>query len=203
MENSQQNETRQIKNLLSEINNNINQINDRITIINNIITQINNILLININNNSNNKANQMNNFTQKMLSFNLNFNDYKFQPHLISMNNFKNNVDTLNEEGFEKDVIETVMLEGKCTREKAIEALRKCNGDPVEALIEVEEEKEKVKEKNSVKKEESNKEDIDKDDHEMKINVVAKEGHCSREEAIKALENHNWDPVEALLEVGI
>ena len=51
MENSQQNEARLIKNLLSEINNNINQINDRITIINNIITQINNILLTNINNN--------------------------------------------------------------------------------------------------------------------------------------------------------
>ena len=199
MENSQQNETRQIKNLLSEINNNINQINDRITIINNIITQINNILLTNINNNGNNKANQMNNFSQKMLSFNLNFNDYKFQPQLIPMNNFNSKVDALNEEGLEKEAIETVMVEGKCTREKAIETLRKHNGDPVEALIEIEEEKEK----NSVKKEDLKKEDIDKYDHEMAIDVVTKEGHCSREDAIKALEKHNWDPVEALLEVGL
>ena len=197
MENSQQNEARLIKNLLSEINNNINQIIDRITIINNIITQINNILLTNINNNDNNKANQMNNFTQKMLSFNLNFNDYKFQPHLIPMNNFNNNLDALNEEGLEKEAIETVMNEAKCTREKAIQVLRKHNGDPVEALIEIEEEAK------SVKKEDLNKVDIDKDDHEIAIDVVAKEGHCSREDAIKALENHNWDHVEALLEVGI
>ena len=95
----------------------------------------------------------------------------------------------LSEEGLEKEAIETVMNEGKCSRQVAIRALRAHNGDPVEALLE--------EEAKSVKKEDLNKVDIDKDDHEIAIDVVAKEGHCSREDAIKALENHNWDPVEA------
>ena len=43
----------------------------------------------------------------------------------------------LSEEGLEKDVIETVMNEGKCSRQVAIKALRAHNGDPVEALLEV------------------------------------------------------------------
>ena len=43
----------------------------------------------------------------------------------------------LNEEGLEKEAIETVMNEGKCSRQAAIKALRAHNGDPVEALLEV------------------------------------------------------------------
>ena len=43
----------------------------------------------------------------------------------------------LSEEGLEKEAIETVMNEGKCTRQVAIKALRAHNGDPVEALLEV------------------------------------------------------------------
>ena len=43
----------------------------------------------------------------------------------------------LSEEGLEKEAIETVMNEGKCTRQQAIKALRAHNGDPVEALLEV------------------------------------------------------------------
>ena len=43
----------------------------------------------------------------------------------------------LSEEGLEKDAIETVMNEGKCSRQAAIKALRAHNGDPVEALLEI------------------------------------------------------------------
>ena len=43
----------------------------------------------------------------------------------------------LSEEGLEKEAIETVMNEGKCSRQAAIKALRAHNGDPVEALLEV------------------------------------------------------------------
>ena len=43
----------------------------------------------------------------------------------------------LSEEGLEKEAIETVMNEGKCSRQVAIRALRAHNGDPVEALLEV------------------------------------------------------------------
>ena len=43
----------------------------------------------------------------------------------------------LSEEGLEKDAIETVMNEGKCSRQAAIKALRAHNGDPVEALLDV------------------------------------------------------------------
>ena len=44
----------------------------------------------------------------------------------------------LSEEGLEKESIETVMNEGKCSRQAAIKALRAHNGDPVEALLDVE-----------------------------------------------------------------
>ena len=44
----------------------------------------------------------------------------------------------LSEEGLEKEAIETVMNEGKCSRQAAIRALRAHNGDPVEALLDVE-----------------------------------------------------------------
>ena len=43
----------------------------------------------------------------------------------------------LSEEGLEKEAIETVMNEGKCSRQVAIKALRAHNGDPVEALLEI------------------------------------------------------------------
>ena len=43
----------------------------------------------------------------------------------------------LNEEGLEKEAIETVMNEGNCSRAVAIKVLRAHNGDPVEALLEV------------------------------------------------------------------
>ena len=43
----------------------------------------------------------------------------------------------LNEEGLDKDSIETVMNEGKCSRQAAIKALRAHGGDPVEALLDV------------------------------------------------------------------
>jgi nascent polypeptide-associated complex subunit alpha len=43
----------------------------------------------------------------------------------------------LSEEGLEKEAIETVMNEGKCSRQAAIKALRAHNGDPVEALLEI------------------------------------------------------------------
>ena len=41
----------------------------------------------------------------------------------------------LSEEGLDKESIETVMNEGKCSRQAAIKALREHNGDPVEALL--------------------------------------------------------------------
>ena len=44
----------------------------------------------------------------------------------------------LSEEGLYKEAIETVMNEGKCSRQAAIKALRAHNGDPVEALLDVE-----------------------------------------------------------------
>ena len=43
----------------------------------------------------------------------------------------------LSEEGLEKEAIETVMNEGKCSRQAAMKALRAHNGDPVEALLDV------------------------------------------------------------------
>ena len=181
MENNKQNEVLQITNLVKELNNNIVQINDRILKINNIINQLNNIML------NYNKINKIDNFMQMMNSFKINFNDYKFQsdkndePKFVPMKK-------VNEDEFEEEAIVTVMEEGKCTREEAIKALRKHNGDPVEALLEV------------GKEEELNKEDFNQD-HEILIEAIMKEGFCSRENAIKALKNHNWDPVEALLEV--
>ena len=43
----------------------------------------------------------------------------------------------LNEEGLNKDDIEIVMKEGKCSRQAAIKALRAHGGDPVEALLDI------------------------------------------------------------------
>ena len=43
----------------------------------------------------------------------------------------------LSEEGLEKDAIEAVMNEGKCSRQAAIKALRAHNGDPIEALLDI------------------------------------------------------------------
>ena len=43
----------------------------------------------------------------------------------------------VSEEGLDQESIQTVMSEGKCTRQQAIKALRKHGGDPVEALLEI------------------------------------------------------------------
>ena len=197
MENSKQNDMFQIKNLIKEFNNNIIQINEKIIIINNIITQINNIM-----NKNKDKVKQIENFMEMMNNFKMNPNDYMFQLDKKFEPNIKKieKIEALNEEGLEKEAIETIMEECKCTREEAIKALRKHNGNPVEALLDFNFSSEK-KDDNSIKKEEKlNNEDIN--EREFKINLVVKEGYCSREEAIRALEKNNWDPVMALLDAG-
>ena len=197
MENSKQNDMFQIKNLIKEFNNNIIQINEKIIIINNIITQINNIM-----NKNKDKVKQIENFMEMMNNFKMNPNDYMFQLDKKFEPNIKKieKIEALNEDGLEKEAIETIMEECKCTREEAIKALRKHNGDTVEALLEFNFSTEK-KDDNSIKKEEKlNNEDIN--EREFKINLVVKEGYCSREEAIRALEKNNWDPVMALLDAG-
>jgi len=197
MENSKQNDMLQIKNLIKEFNNNIIQINEKIIIINNIITQINNIM-----NKNKDKVKQIENFMEMMNNFKMNPNDYMFQLDKKFEPNIKKieKIEALNEEGLEKEAIETIMEECKCTREEAIKALRKHNGNPVEALLDFNFSSEK-NDDNSIKKEEKlNNEDIN--EREFKINLVVKEGYCSREEAIRALEKNNWDPVMALLDAG-
>ena len=197
MENSKQNDMFQIKNLIKEFNNNIIQINEKIIIINNIITQINNIM-----NKNKDKVKQIENFMEMMNNFKMNPNDYMFQLDKKFEPNIKKieKIEALNEDGLEKEAIETIMEECKCTREEAIKALRKHNGDTVEALLEFNFSTEK-KDDNSIKKEEKlNNEDIN--EREFKINLVVKEGYCTREEAIRALEKNNWDPVMALLDTG-
>lgn len=192
MEN-QQNEMTQIKNLLGEVNNHIIQINDKIMQINNIITQINNIML-----NNNNKVNQkdlvnikIDNFMNMMKSFKININNYDFS----SDKNKK--VEELSEEGLDKETIKTVMNEAKCSREDAIKALRNNNGDPVEALLEIE--NKIIQENKSIKKEgEITEEDLEKE----AIETVMEEAKCSREIAVKTLIKHKGDPVCALLEIG-
>ena len=106
-------------------------------------------------------------------------------------------VDELSEEGLDKDAIEAVIYEAKCSREVAIKALRNNNGDPVEALLEIDQ---KNKQKNkSIKKEgELTEEDLE----EETIETVMNEGKVSREIAIKTLIKHKGDPVSALLEIG-
>ena len=196
MEN-QKNEISQIKNLLGEVNNHIIQINDRIIQINKIITQINNIMINNNKSfNQNNIENQkIDNFIQMMNNFKINMNEVD----LISGKDKEQKL--LYEEGFLKEYIETVMYEGRCSREVAINALKMHNGDPVEALLDVglnndEKDEKKI---NSIKKdEEFNEENLDKE----AIETVIKDGRCTREIAIKALIKHKGDPVEALLEVG-
>ena len=192
MEN-QQNEMTQIKNLLGEVNNHIIKINDKIMQINNIITQINNIML-----NNNNKVNQkdlvnikIDNFMNMMKSFKININNYDFS----SDKNKK--VEELSEEGLDKETIKTVMNEAKCSREDAIKALRNNNGDPVEALLEIE--NKIIQENKSIKKEgEITEEDLEKE----AIETVMEEAKCSREIAVKTLIKHKGDPVCALLEIG-
>jgi NACalpha-BTF3-like transcription factor len=193
MENSGQNEMLQIKNLIKEFNNNIIQINEKIIIINNIITRINNIM-----NKNKDKVKQIENFMESMKSFKFNPKEFdkNNEPYLFRMKNLMK-VEDLNEEGLEIEAIETVMKEGKCTREQAIKALRKHNGDPVEALIDIDYDHEE-KNNNSSKKED----DLNNKDRENCIKFIMDEGHCSREDAIKALDNHNWDPVEALLNIA-
>ena len=43
----------------------------------------------------------------------------------------------VSEEGLDQEAIETVMNEGNCTRQQAVKALKAHNGDPVEALLEI------------------------------------------------------------------
>jgi len=198
MEN-QQNDMSQIKNLLGEVNNHIIQINDKIMQINNIITQINNIML-----NNNNKVNQKNTENIKIDNFMNMMNSFKIKINNYDLSSDKNNEEKLlsmkkvnEEEGLEKEAIETVMEEGKCSREEAIKALRNNNGDPVEALLEIDD---KNKQENkSIKKEgELKEEDLD----EEAIEVVMNEGKVSREIAIKTLIKHKGDALSALLEIG-
>ena len=161
--------------------------------INNIITQINNIML-----NNNNKVNQkdlvnikIDNFMNMMKSFKININNYDFS----SDKNKK--VEELSEEGLDKETIKTVMNEAKCSREDAIKALRNNNGDPVEALLEIE--NKIIQENKSIKKEgEITEEDLEKE----AIETVMEEAKCSREIAVKTLIKHKGDPVCALLEIG-
>ena len=87
------------------------------------------------------------------------------------------------------------MDEGKCTREQAIKALRKHNGDPVEVLLDVEFPYDQ--ENNNKKKDDNNIEKY----HEEAIQCVMEEGKCSREATIKALEKYDWDPVQVLINV--
>ena len=87
------------------------------------------------------------------------------------------------------------MDEGKCTREQAIKALRKHNGDPVEVLLDVEFPYDQ--ENNNKKKDDNNIEKY----HEEAIQCAMEEGKCSREAAIKALEKYDWDPVQVLINI--
>ena len=63
-----------------------------------------------------------------------NENKIKYEEYYFNMEPEEEN--ELNDEGFGKEEIETVMNEVKCSRKEAIKALRKTNGDPVEALLE-------------------------------------------------------------------
>ena len=200
MEN-QQKEMSQIKNLLGEVNNHIIQINDKIMQINNIITQINTIML-----NNNNKINQKNTEKIKIDNFMNMMNNFKIKINDYDLSSGKNNeeklfpmkkVEELSGEGLDKEAIETVMNETKCSREVAIKALRKHNGDPVEALLEVDNNDKQINK--SIKKEgELKEEDLEKEN----IEFIMNEGKVSREIAIKTLIKHKGDPVSALLEIS-
>ena len=192
MENNNQNAITQIKDLLNQLNNHMLNVNNNLFQMNTKIIQINDIMA------KNNMLNQRNNSNKDYL-INM-MNSFYFYDDLINKKNEqeikkeeKLNKEELNEEGLDKEAIETVMNEGKCSKEEAIKALRKHNGDPVEALLEID----------CKNEEENNSQDNNfEEGRELLIENVVKEGMCSREDAIEALLNHNWDPVEALIEVG-
>ena len=97
---------------------------------------------------------KMENSIEKINELNEQIKNYNNKKPKIVLENEDNNFNTiikkikefgiiidqnekLDEEGLEKEAIETVMNEGKCSRQVAIKALRAHNGDPVEALLEV------------------------------------------------------------------
>ena len=153
MEKKEQNPIIQIQNLFNELNKNILKINDIILEMNTTIIQINNIIL----NNPKNKLIKIEeNSNNNQMNYNLGrffFTNKKDIQDLFEsvLENSKNEIplfsekkeenipkeESLSEEGLEKEAILIVMKEGHCTREIAIRALRKCNGDPVEALLDI------------------------------------------------------------------
>ena len=152
MEKKEQNPIIQIQNLFNELNKNILKINDIILEMNTIIIQINNIIL----NNPKNKLIKIEENNNIQMNYNLGrffFTNKKDIQDLFEsvLENSKNEIplfsekkeenipkeESLSEEGLEKEAILIVMKEGHCTREIAIRALRKCNGDPVEALLDI------------------------------------------------------------------
>ena len=152
MEKKEQNPIIQIQNLFNELNKNILKINDIILEMNTTIIQINNIIL----NNPKNKLIKLEENNNNQMNYNLGrffFTNKKDIQDLFEsvLENSKNEIplfsekkeenipkeESLSEEGLEKEAILIVMKEGHCTREIAIRALRKCNGDPVEALLDI------------------------------------------------------------------
>ena len=201
--NTKENSIPLITNLLSQLNKHFLIINDILTEVNAITIQLNDII---VNNNiSIQNYQKQDKFWDKFKDLKLLINDvktrfdkYKEQTLIQEKKKEEPNKEKLSEEGLEKEAILTVMNDGKCSREAAIKALRNHDGDPVEALLEIgflgEQEN-----NNNKKNEEIN--NIDKN-HEEIIQCVIEEGKVSREVAIKALEKYNWDPVNALMEVG-
>ena len=144
--NTKENSIPLITNLLSQLNKHFLINNDILTEGNAITIQLNDIIA---NNNIFTQKNQkQDNFWDTFKDLKLLINDVKlrfdkYKKQTLIENKKKeelnkDNKDELNEEGLEKEAIITVMNEGKCTREQAIKALRKHNGDPVEVLLDVE-----------------------------------------------------------------
>ena len=67
----------------------------------------------------------------------LTFEDHERKLAQETIAQLKKEGEELSEEALEKEAIETVMNEGKCSRQAAIKALRAHGGDPVEALLDV------------------------------------------------------------------
>ena len=90
------------------------------------------------------------------------------------------------------EAIETVMNESSCSREVAIYYLNLHNGDPVEALLEMD-----SNDNNIIYYEENNIENISNDD----IYQVIRETNCTREKAIFEIKNnrgHVFHAVESI-----
>ena len=120
-------------------NNHLNKLVNECIIIEN---NFKNVILIN---------EKLKNFNLIHINVKFSFEECEFNEFLKAINSFGNiycknfiinniNVeenDVLDEEGIEKEAIETVVNVGKCSRQVAIRALRAHNGDPVEALLEI------------------------------------------------------------------